>query len=109
MPQKFTNSMFHQSIKTLAGAGSPDLKNGLSISHYAFSKSMSDSRIAMYSADGDTIIVPQAGVLLITTEFGKLRVPPKEVVIIPRGVKYSMDLEQGQGRGWLSEIYKGHF
>ena len=70
---------------------------------------MSAKHIAMYSADGDTIIVPQIGVLLVTTEFGKLRVPPKEVVIIPRGIKYSIDLEEGQGRGWLSEIYKGHF
>ena len=56
---------------------------------------MTASRTAMYSADGDTIIVPQTGVLLVTTEFGMLRVPPKEVVIIPRGIKYSMDLEEG--------------
>ena len=69
--------MFHESIKTLAGAGSPDLKTGLSISHYAFSKGMTASRTAMYSADGDTIIVPQTGVILVTTEFGMLRVPPK--------------------------------
>ena len=47
--------------------------------------------------------------LLVTTEFGKLRVPPKEVIIIPRGVKFSIDIEEGHARGWLSEAYTGHF
>jgi len=45
----------------------------------------------------------------VTTEFGKLRVPPKEVIIIPRGVKFSIDIEEGHARGWLSEAYTGHF
>lgn len=47
----------------------------------------------MYNSDGDMLIVPQVGVLLVTTEFGKLRVQPKEVLIVPRGAKFSMDLE----------------
>ena len=56
-------AMFHESVKTLAGAGSPELKTGLSISHYAFGKSMTAKRVALYSSDGDIIIVPQTGVL----------------------------------------------
>lgn len=91
------------------GSGSPDLKEGLSISHYTIGKNMTESKIAMYSSDGDVIIVPQVGVLLVTTEFGKLRVPPKEVIIVPRGCKYSVDCEEGVGRGWISECYTGHF
>ena len=63
----------------------------------------------MYSSDGDFLIVPQVGTLLVTTEFGRLRVPPKEVLIVPRGCKFSLDVEQGNARGWLSELYKGHF
>ncbi len=63
----------------------------------------------MYSSDGDIIIVPQTGTLLVSTEFGKLRVPPKEVVIVPRGCKFSVDIESGAGRGWLAESFKGHF
>ena len=70
---------------------------------------MTSQHMAMYSADGDIIIVPQEGCLLVTTEFGKLRVPPKEVVIIPRGCKFSIDIEGSRARGWLSEVYSGHF
>ena len=97
---------FHKSIKTLAGSGSPDVKVGLSINHYSFDTSMTPSKTSMYSADGDMLIVPQTGTLLITTEFGKLSVAPKEVVIIPRGVKFSIDLAPGEkARGWMTECY----
>lgn len=92
----------------MAGAGSPELKEGMTISHYSFSKNMTDRRIAMYSSDGDMLIVPQAGVLHLTSEFGKLRVQPKDVVIVPRGVKFSMDVEEGKARGWITELFKGH-
>ena len=93
------------------GAGSPDLKTGLSISHYSFGVNMSDHKISMYTSDGDMLIVPQIGVLHVTTEFGKLRVAPKEVVIIQRGMKFSVDLATGEfaGRGWIAECFKGHF
>ena len=101
--------MFHQSVKTLMGAGSPDLKTGLSISQYAIGKNMTSNRVAMYSSDGDILIVPQTGTLLVTTEFGKLRVPPKEVIVIPRGCFFSIDIESGMARGWLTECYSGHF
>ena len=47
--------------------------------------------------------------MLVTTEFGRLRVPPKEILVVPRGIKFSMDVEQGLGRGWVTELYKGHF
>jgi len=57
-PQKFASDMFHHSIKTLAGAGSPDLKTGLSINHYTIGKDMTSSRVALYSSDGDMLIVP---------------------------------------------------
>lgn len=45
----------------------------------------------MYSADGDLLIVPQLGALRVTTEFGKLLVAAKEIVVIPRGAKFSVD------------------
>ena len=42
----------------MMGAGSPELKDGLSISYYSCNAGMSDKKIAMYSSDGDLIIVP---------------------------------------------------
>jgi len=40
------------------GAGSPDMKDGLSISYYSCTESMTDKKIAIYSSDGDFLIVP---------------------------------------------------
>lgn len=47
----------------------------------------------MYSADSDMLIVPQDGTLRLTTEFGKLTVGSKQICIVPRGVKFAVDLE----------------
>lgn len=94
-PQKSDDEhMWHQGMRSMCGAGSPGLKNGLSINQYWFNANMTDRKVALYSADGDMLIVPQTGVLLVTTEFGKLRVSPKEIIVIPRGVKFAIDLEK---------------
>jgi len=63
----------------------------------------------MYSADADMLIVPQEGSLLVTTELGKLKVAKKEFIVIPRGVKFTVDVDGDQARGWIAECYKGHF
>ncbi len=94
----------------MAGSGAPDCKQGLTIAHYSFEHDMTSQKIAMYSSDGDFLIVPQTGTLLVATEFGKLRVPPKEIIVIPRGCKFSIDVEgKKPARGWLAELFKGHF
>lgn len=54
---------------------------------------MTHKKVAMYSSDGDILIVPQDGTLRITTEFGKITVASQEISVIPRGVKFSVDLE----------------
>mmetsp|Transcript_29434 Transcript_29434/g.21281 ORF Transcript_29434/g.21281 Transcript_29434/m.21281 type:complete len:94 (-) Transcript_29434:441-722(-) len=92
------------------GAGSPSLKDGLSICIYSFNKGMTEEKIAMYSADGDMLFVPWEGTILARTEFGKLTAGNQEILVIPRGVKFTFDVEEGQTcRGWFVEIYKSHF
>lgn len=86
------------------------MKNGLGISRFAFSKSMQQAKVALYSADGDLLIVPQQGVMLVQTEFGKLRVESKEIIVIPRGIKFAISSEENAlCRGWMAELFKGHF
>jgi homogentisate 1,2-dioxygenase len=60
------------------------------------------------NSDGDWLIVPQKGTLHITTEFGKMTVKPLEICVIPRGVRYSVDVSEFS-RGWICELFKGHF
>lgn len=47
--------------------------------------------------------------LLITTECGKLLVPPGEIVVIPQGFRFAVDLPDGPSRGYVSEIFGAHF
>lgn len=61
-----------------------------------------------YSSDGDMLIVPQEGTLFITTELGKLTVAQREICVIPRGIKFSVDIEKNS-RGYVCEVFKGHF
>lgn len=82
------------------------MKEGLNIYGYSCAKSMIQE--AFYNSDGDFLIVPQEGVLYVKTEFGKLLVAPREIIVIPRGIKFSIDVD-GQSSGWILEIFKGHF
>jgi homogentisate 1,2-dioxygenase len=103
----------------MCGAGDPALKNGIGIHTYAFNQNM--GKTVFYSADGDFLIVPQHGTLFITTELGRLIVEPLEICVIPRGIKFKVDLDpskpnlssdeqtQFKARGYMCEIYKSHF
>lgn len=74
----------------MMGAGEPSLKDGIGIHHYSCNRSMDNE--AFYSSDGDFMIVPQEGAILIETEMGRLHVEPLEIVILPRGLKFSVKL-----------------
>jgi homogentisate 1,2-dioxygenase len=85
------------------------MKAGLGIFIYAAGKSM-DSNTAFYSSDGDFLIVGQHGVLDIQTELGHILVRPNEICVIPRGVRYRVDLLDNEPvRGFILELYQGHF
>ena len=96
------------SLRLVAGAGDPTMKSGLGIYIFAAGKDM-DEREAFYSADGDFLIVPQHGVLDIRTELGHLLVRPNEICVIPRGIRYQVNLPEGPVRGYILELYQGHF
>lgn len=85
------------------------MKNGLGISRFSFQTNMHANKVALYSSDADFLIVPQTGVMLVTTEFGRLRVQQTEILVVPRGIKFSLDAEGSENvRGWMAELYKGH-
>lgn len=94
-------------LHTVCGAGSPASKEGYGIHIYAASVSMVDTCLG--SADGDMLVVPQAGRLHVTTELGRLAVAPGEVAVLPRGVRFSVALPDGVGRGYVLESYGAHF
>lgn len=95
-------------MRYAAGAGDPGMKTGLGIYIYAAGCDM-DANTALYSSDGDMLIVGQHGVLDIQTELGRLLVRPNEIAVLPRGIKYRVTLPQGPVRGYILELYQGHF
>lgn len=95
-------------LKQLGGVGNPAVKSGLAIFIYTAGASMRD-RTAFYSSDGDFLIVPQHGVLDIQTEFGHILARPNEIVVIPRGIKYRIIQPAGPVRGYILEVFDGHF
>jgi homogentisate 1,2-dioxygenase len=94
---------FVQGLTTMAGNGDPGSQSGCGIHLYAANKSMEDRYF--YSADGEMLIVLQQGRLRFATELGVLEAEPQEIVVIPRGVRFRVDLLEGEARGYVCENY----
>lgn len=111
LPSKETTVDFVDGLKLVCGTGDPSIKTGCAIYNYAFNANMNNK--AFFNSDGDFLIVPQQGALMIKTEFGKLALEPREIVVIPRGIKFTVDMdvpEEAEGcRGYIVEIFQGHF
>ncbi|GGZ01374.1 homogentisate 1,2-dioxygenase [Pseudoduganella plicata] len=88
---------------TMAGNGSPEAMTGCAIHLYAANRSMADRYF--YDADGELLVVPQQGRLRLRTEMGVLDVEPQQIAVIPRGVRFSVDLPDGSARGYLCENF----
>lgn len=96
------------SQKMIAKTGDPTTKTGLAYHVYAASKDM-DPQTIFFSADGDCLIIPHFGTLDIQTELGNLLVRQNEIAVVPRGIKYRVTLPNGPARGYICELYQGHF
>jgi len=92
---------FIDGMVTMGGGGDLSACSGHAIHIYCANRSMSDRYF--YNADGEMLIVPQQGRLSLFTEMGKLEVAPGEIAVIPRGVKFRVDLPDGQARGYVCE------
>ena len=94
-------------LHTVCGAGDPLAREGYGIHLYAATSSMTTTCLA--NADGDLLLVPQTGRLHVTTELGRVAVAPGEIIVLPRGVRFSVALPDGSARGYVLESYGGPF
>src|SRR5690606_30904413 len=101
VPQEPTD--FVDGIVTWAGNGSCDDHTGVSINLYTANSSMLDRYF--YSADAEMLVVPQQGRLRFSTELGRIDIEPCGVLVIPRGVRFQVELLEDQSLGYLLENF----
>ncbi|MDB5928572.1 MAG: homogentisate 1,2-dioxygenase [Polaromonas sp.] len=98
---------FIDGMRTLVANGDADAQTGMATHIYLASRSMTQR--ALVNADGEMLLVPQQGRLVLTTELGILELTPGEVAIVPRGMVFSVALLDGPSRGYVCENYGAHF
>lgn len=94
---------FIDGLITLAANGNAAMQVGIGIHLYIANRSMEER--FFYNADGELLLVPQTGGLLIHTECGQLALGPGEICVIPRGMKFQVQLQDGLARGYVCENY----
>jgi len=97
---------FVDGLVTVAGNGDVGALSGMAVHLYLANRSMQDR--AFYNADGEMLLVPQQGVLRLVTEFGILEAGPGHIAVIPRGVRFRVELD-GPSRGYVCEVYGAPF
>jgi len=86
-------------VTMLANRDPSDLE-GVAVHLYRASKSM-DRRVFV-DADGELLILPQSGTLQIVTELGRMEVAPGWIGIVPRGVRFRVEVSE-ESRGYVAE------
>lgn len=94
---------FIDGLVTVGGAGDPASQTGSAAHYYLANRSMTDR--VFYNADGEMLFVPQQGAIRLVTELGVLEVEPQEIAVVPRGVRFRVELIDGPVRGYICENY----
>jgi len=92
---------FIDGLATVAGNGDAGTGSGVSIHVYRANRAMVDR--VFYDADGELLLVPQQGRIALFTELGKLDLAPGEIAVIPRGLRFRVELPDGAARGYVCE------
>lgn len=94
---------FVDGIVTLGGNGDPSVQSGVAIHWYAANAPMQDR--FFYNADGELVLIPQQGRVRVFTELGIVEARPSEICVVPRGIRFRVELPDGPVRGLLVENY----
>lgn len=95
-----------EGLVTYGGNGCSESGAGVGIHLYVANRSMVDR--VFYNADGEMLFVPQEGAHRFVTEMGVIEANPGHIVVIPRGVRFRIELE-APIRGYICENYGAPF
>ena len=94
-------------LVTVCRNGDPDAQAGIAIHMVLANRSM--ARRALVNADGEMLLVPQQGHLVVTTELGVLEARPGQIVLVPRGMAFKVALPDGECRAYVCENHGAPF
>jgi homogentisate 1,2-dioxygenase len=94
---------FVDGLVTMLNARLPEDLEGCAVHLYRAQRSM-QGRVFV-DADGELLIVPQQGAIELRTELGRLEVGPGDVALVPRGMKFRVDLVEEEAAGYVAENY----
>ena len=91
---------FVAGLTAMLANGEAAYRDGVSVYVYRANRSM---QRVFWDADGELLIVPQEGRLVLATELGRLPVAPGEIAVVPRGVRFRVELLDDTARGYVCE------
>lgn len=98
-----TPTDFVDGVVTYAANGCVESGQGIAAHIYCANKPMGQRFFS--NSDGELLIVPQEGQLEIRTELGVLQIEPQQIAVIPRGVKFQVNLLGATARGYMAENF----
>jgi homogentisate 1,2-dioxygenase len=98
---------FLAGLRTIGTCGDVHVQAGMASHVYVANTSM--DRKYFYNSDGEMLLVPQENVIRVFTECGLIDAEPGEVVLVPKGMKFKVDLPNGPARGYVCENYGAYF
>ena len=94
---------FVDGLTTVATNGDCHTQVGVAAHLYSATRGMGHRYFQ--NSDGELLFVPQSGALVLHTECGVLEVAPGEIALVPRGMKFKVELANGAARGYVCENY----
>jgi homogentisate 1,2-dioxygenase len=88
----------------MCGNGDAAANAGMAVHVYRVNRSM-EARRVFVDADGELLLVPEQGGIRLVTELGIIEAQPGHVAVIPRGVRFRVELLGVAARGYVCENY----
>jgi homogentisate 1,2-dioxygenase len=99
---------FIAGLVTICGNGDAAANAGMAVHIYCANRSMEAARVFV-DADGELLLVPQEGGIRLVTELGIIEALPGHIAVIPRGVRFRVELLGPTARGYVCENYGALF
>jgi homogentisate 1,2-dioxygenase len=107
LPGEDTSQDFIDGLFTVAGNGDSKTRAGMAVHLYAANRSMRDRYFV--DSDGELLLVPELGAVILHTELGPMRVSPGEIAVVPRGIRFKVELTDAFARGYVCENFGANF